>query len=68
MTLQEAVRMAQADKDVWIRPVGVIGYAYIVRNNQLLIVPSKKGGEVVELRASEILSDWEITSADEVLK
>jgi len=62
MTLQEAVRRADADSSVWIRPVVWRGTGQAVSfvDNVAHVVPGKRGGRVgMPTHVIDLVCDWE---------
>jgi hypothetical protein len=72
MTFTEAVKELSDNLpkgDLWMRPVGSVGYGYALATNGLfLLVPTARGGiPAIWPSAKEICGPWEVVSPDVVL-
>ena len=56
------------DPDLWFRPVGWQGFAYVIQEGITLQVPNNTGGvRYMTDYVDELLGRWEIVLADDVL-
>ena len=54
--------------DLWIRPVGSLGYGYCVAHGRCCIVPTSRGGKpYMTADVNDLAGDWEAVTPSKVL-